>query len=460
MLLHLRTKGETRYWFLEHAFDVTATCSRPDPSADREMGLRRNPCAPERPEETSALADVAPTSPTIEERPNAGSNAAEEASFGPQCQLFERDEAIHASTSPALGQATLLANVLRAVGIRFVEVDSRPTIGPNVVRYHVTLEPAERTENLRRRAEDIGREMGCNVFISSLPGQRFVAIDVPRPDRQLVQLAPALDDLQRTAMLGPGQLRMLVGAMPAGEPVIIDLAMLPHLLLAGASGSGKSFWMLRALLGLALLVDPSQLELVIIDPKGLDFAPLAHLPHVRRSEIVEDPAAAIEVLREITGSELAARTRLLQQAGCANFRELRIRHPDSTAKNLVIAIDEYADIVTSLPKDERDEFERQVLRLAQRARAVGVHLMIATQRPTVDLITGGVKANLPSRISFRLPQRADSLVILDQPGAEMLLGAGDMLLLHEGHLQRLQGYYASTSDVAALVGRISERRTR
>jgi DNA segregation ATPase FtsK/SpoIIIE-like protein len=418
--------------------------------AGDEDGLHPIDCTSEGRLELSTPEASAPIPPTTAERPRLESEPTE----------TEVVEAFRASMNPASGQANLLAEVLRAIGIRFVAVDSRPTIGPNVVRYHVVLEPAERTENLRRRAEDIGREMGCNVFISSLPGQRFVAIDVPRPDRQLVPLVPALDALPRMAIPGPGQLRMLVGATPAGVPVIIDLAMLPHLLLAGASGSGKSVWMLGALLGLALLVEPSQLELVIIDPKGLDFAPLAHLPHVRRSEIVEDPAAAIEVLREITGAELAARTRLLQQAGCANFRELRIRHPDSAAKNLVIAIDEYADLVTSLPKDERDEFERQVLRLAQRARAVGVHLMIATQRPTVDLITGSVKANLPSRISFRLPQRADSLVILDQLGAEMLLGAGDMLLLHEGQLQRLQGYYASTSDVATLVERISEKRTR
>jgi S-DNA-T family DNA segregation ATPase FtsK/SpoIIIE len=126
----------------------------------------------------------------------------------------------------------------------------------------------------------------------------------------------------------------------------------------------------------------------------------------------------------------------------------------------VVVIDEYAELVTILPKTEREEFERQILRLAQRARAVGIHMIIATQRPTTEFVTGAVKANLPTRISFRLPQRVDSMTIIDQPGAENLLGAGDMLLLHEGRLQRLQGYFVSMDEIATLVAELAQPKEK
>jgi S-DNA-T family DNA segregation ATPase FtsK/SpoIIIE len=141
----------------------------------------------------------------------------------------------------------------------------------------------------------------------------------------------------------------------------------------------------------------------------------------------------------------------LQQTGCSNLRELRARRPEAGAKYLVVVIDEYADLGLSLEKPERADLERRILRLAQRARAAGIFLVLATQRPSVDFITGAVKANLATRISLRLPQRVDSQVILDQPGAEDLLGAGDLLLLHEGRVQRLQGYFASTDEISRLL---------
>jgi len=139
------------------------------------------------------------------------------------------------------------------------------------------------------------------------------------------------------------------------------------------------------------------------------------------------------------------------------LRELHAKRPDLEIGYLVVVVDEYADLVTVLCGSERADFEKQVLRLTQRARAVGIHLIIATQRPSTDFVTGAVKANLPTRISFRLPQRTDSMVILDQPGAERLLGAGDMLLWREGRVQRLQGYFASTEEIARLLtDRIAE----
>jgi DNA segregation ATPase FtsK/SpoIIIE-like protein len=198
---------------------------------------------------------------------------------------------------------------------------------------------------------------------------------------------------------------------------------------------------------------------VSVDPKAVDYAPFATVPHLRAGHIITEPEEVVGLLAELVESELPKRTQLLQQAGCSNFRELRSRHPETGAKYLVVVIDEYADLGLTLDETERAELERGILRLAQRARAAGVFLILATQRPSVDFVAGGVKANLSTRISFRLPQRVDSQVILDEPGAEDLLGAGDLLLLHEGHIQRLQGYFASTDEIARLLNnRIATRR--
>lgn len=144
---------------------------------------------------------------------------------------------------------------------------------------------------------------------------------------------------------------------------------------------------------------------------------------------------------------------MLRQAGCANLTELHAKWPNHGLKRTIVVIDELGDLITILSKEDRQQFEREILRLAQRARAVGIHLIIATQRPTREFITGSIKANLPCRISFHLPQKNDSLVILDQPGAERLLGLGDMLLLHDGKTRRLQGYHTAVrkaTDLAAL----------
>lgn len=440
VLVHIRTIGGQRYWLL---------ASGPPPTS-RPAALRTSR-QPTDPEPFEVLDELRGHADQVDEDDHAIRDAAPLASPA----RGERLPQDSVTTGSASDCASRMAQILSLIGIRVVEVNPRLIPGPNSTRFEVLLHPNERTETLRRRAEDIGRELGASIQISHVPGRRHVAIDVQREDRQIVSLFPALEGLERGR--GPGELRILIGVTPVGEPVTVDLAGLPHMLVAGASGSGKSVWLLTALLCLALSVSADELDLLIVDPKGLDFGVLGALPHLRDSKIIEDPAEAIELLRRLTGEELAARTQLLQKVGCVNFGELRARHPDIEAKNLVVAIDEYADIVTSLPREAREDFERQVLRLAQRARAVGIHLVIATQRPTVDLITGAVKANLPSRISFRLPQRTDSLVILDQPGAEALLGAGDMLFLHGGALQRLQGYFASPTEAAELIKRIAER---
>ena len=440
VLLNLRTTPNGRYWLLKRAGRVVDQRKDSAEEAPAHQPPKGSMPAPVSQAEPPTLDADAEEEEEEEEIPDTGSEVPAQ------------------DAGPYADQIASLWGALEAVDVQVVEIDPNPQVGPAVIQHRVLLGPGERIDTLRRRAEDISREVGCDVMISQIPGQRHVAVDFPRPDRQIVPLAPAIAALPKEDV-APG-LWMPVGVTPAGKGVALDLATQPHILFAGASGAGKTVAEQVAVVSLACRLSPDQLEIVIIDPKAIDFSPFASLPHLRGGRIVTEPEEAINVLRELTGPELAARTRILQDARCPNIRELRARRPDLGVKHIVVAIDEYAELVTILAKTEREEFERQILRLAQRARAVGIHMIIATQRPTTEFVTGAVKANLPTRISFRLPQRVDSMTIIDQPGAESLLGAGDMLLLHEGRLQRLQGYFVSMDEIATLVAELAQPKER
>jgi S-DNA-T family DNA segregation ATPase FtsK/SpoIIIE len=232
-----------------------------------------------------------------------------------------------------------------------------------------------------------------------------------------------------------------------------DLSTLPHLIVAGATGGGKTMFLRCMITSLVLRWEPRELQLLLIDLKSVDFTAFARLPHLRCGGIVTAPYDAIEALHALTDEELPRRTRLLRDAACPNFRDLAARDQECAAAPIVVIIDEFADLICVLDRHQRDDLERVVLRLAQRARAVGIYLVLATQRPSTEFISGSIKANFPCRVSFRLPQRLDSLVVLDQIGAEKLLGAGDMLLLHDGRLHRLQGYYVTVDEEVQLLTR-------
>ena len=448
VLVHVRNTKNGRYWFLEKSGTTCVT------GMEKGMAVRSCPprqgVVPEAPEELSPEEEEATSLPASDAtavatpRPVTGASGGYPGRKPSTAQLRED------------GQSAALRRAIEDVGVHVDHVDPVPLVGPTVTRYRVYLTPGERIRHLRRRSEDLARGLGSTVFVTQVPGERCVAIDLPRKDRQVVSLASALAQFPLTD--NPAALWLPIGISPAGEPVFLDLTLLPHILLAGGTGSGKSVWLRSALLSLVLGGAPSDLEILLVDPKSVDYAPFAAVPHLRGGHIITEPEEAIELLQELTESELARRTQLLQHAGCSNFRELRARHPETGARYLVVVIDEYADLGLSLEKAERAEFERQVVRLAQRGRAAGIFLILATQRPSVDLITGRVKANLPTRISFRLPQRVDSQLILDEPGAEDLLGAGDLLLLHEGCLQRLQGFFLSTEEITKLIDdRITKR---
>lgn len=419
--IRVRGIGEKRQWFLDRGKPTEV-----NEEADQDQPWPQEIEADEPDEPTLADEDGLPSAPVI--HPDIRTSR-------PALALAPSSEELH--------------RILRSYGIAVRDDCPAPLVGPTIVRHRVALGAGVTAASLRRRAEDIGRALGCEVLVSNLPGEPFIGLDLPRTDRQILPLLPAIEALpERTAQ---GELWLPVGMAPDGTRMVLDLGVLPHILAAGASGGGKTAWLLCCILALALQLPPEELELIVIDIKAVDFAIVARLPHLCGGEVISDPEREVETLQQLTGPELQRRTTLLRENNCPNYRELRAKLPDQHLKSTVVVIDELADLMTTFSRSEREDFEKSLLRLAQRARSVGVHLLIATQRPTREFIGGGIKANLPCRIAFRLPQRIDSAVILDQNGAEMLLGAGDLLLLHNGVLQRLQAYFVPTEQQAQLV---------
>ena len=249
------------------------------------------------------------------------------------------------------------------------------------------------------------------------------------------------------------ELPICVGVNPAGEPTRLDLGddKLPHILVAGGTGSGKTIFLYSVVLSLVLAHTEKTLELVIIDPKQTDFTAFGRLKHLRGHEIITDADRGVEVIHEIVEHELQQRSDQLQRAKFRDIKVYNLSNANKLIRPLVVVIDEYADLVAVLGKKEREQFERVISRIAARGRNVGIHLILATQRPTTDIVTGNIKANMACRISFSLPSSRDSQVVLDEPGAERLLRNGDMLLLLEGRLTRLQGYYVDPQRIEPLL---------
>lgn len=317
--------------------------------------------------------------------------------------------------------------------------------GPTVIRYRTrTLGKLSITE-VERRARDISREIVApgSIQIGDEPG--FVTVDVPRAEPETLMLAtvlPALDSHPSR----PGALDFVAGVAPSGQITIADLSRLPHLLVAGATGSGKSVFLRGLLVELLRKRTPDQLHLTIVDPKRLDFAPFASSPHLLGHPIISDPDEALSVLRNTLETELAQRQPILEAAGVSSASEFY--ESGGTLEELpqlVIIVDEFADLV--LAGSDRKAFSELIQRYAQLTRAYGIFLVLATQRPSVDVVTGSIKANLSARIAFSLPSVRDSMTILDRGGAEDLLGNGDLLFYRNGRVERLQAPLATLADV-------------
>lgn len=292
-------------------------------------------------------------------------------------------------------------------------------------------------------------------IVAPIPGKDVVGFEIANQTRQDVFLSEILQGKETAAY--QGKLPIVLGVDSVGDSVVEDLASMPHLLVAGSTGSGKSVGMHAMLVSMLSKRSPDELKLVLVDPKRLEFAPYADIPHLL-FPIVTNMRAVAPVLKWVV-HEMEGRYEKMSRLGVRNINEYHKTHGGSGHSDMpyiVVMIDELADLMMVAGK----EVEVQLARIAQMARAAGIHMIVATQRPSVDVVTGVIKVNFPSRIAFRVSSKIDSRTILDSSGAEKLLGRGDMLFMSSssGHLRRVHGAYVSEKEVEKLTSYLKAMR--
>lgn len=329
------------------------------------------------------------------------------------------------------------------------------TTGPSIIRYAVELDPGVKVERIVSLAKTLALATQCEEvrIIAPIPGTSYVGIEVPRLDRQVVPFTSTLAWLAQddnADQLGP--LAFPVGETVDGTMIFDDLTKMPHLLIAGATGSGKSVALNTLLCTLIARNDSDALELFLIDPKRVELAAYADAPQVR--ELVTNMTDAMSVLSELVAI-MGDRYAHFADSGVRNIEEYNALKPLNSFALIVVVVDELADLVLVGGKD----VEYSIVRLTQLARAAGIHLVLATQRPTVDVVTGLIKANVPSRWSFAVASGRDSMVVLDETGAQALTGKGDSLWRPQGqmHPQRAQAVFITGNEVNTIVAAAAER---
>ncbi|MGQ0678733.1 MAG: DNA translocase FtsK [Actinomycetota bacterium] len=363
-----------------------------------------------------------------------------------------------------VSKETVRATVARLEGtLQQFLVDARVTgytVGPTVTRYEIELGPAVKVNRVVGLEKEIRYALAAGELriLAPIPGRSAIGIEVPNKDRQTVTLGDVMRSPQARTAEHP--LTVGLGKDISGTSVVVNLADMPHLLIAGSTGAGKSTCVNAMLASILVRARPDQVRLLLIDPKMVELSNYNGVPHLLTA-VVTSAKKASEALGWVA-REMDARYEVLASVGyrhCDAYNEaVRERAlPDfedgtkrSTFPYYLVVVDELADLMMVAPR----EVEDHICRIAQKARAVGIHLIVATQRPSVDVVTGVIKANIPSRMAFATASMQDSRVILDEGGADRLIGKGDMLYKHAsaGKAQRLQGCWVSEKEIAALVG--------
>jgi DNA segregation ATPase FtsK/SpoIIIE, S-DNA-T family len=357
------------------------------------------------------------------------------------------------STDVAERTAAALVQTLAHFGVQATIVGQ--ISGPRVTRYELQLAPGTKVSKVAALKDDLSYALATTEIriLAPIPGKQAVGVELPNLSPNLVTLGDIFDDLPATA----SPLAVWLGKDISGTAVWTDLARMPHLLIAGTTGSGKSGCINTLLTSILLRSTPDDVRMILIDPKRIELGFYESIPHLL-TPVVSSPKQASAALTNVV-AEMEQRYEKLSAVRARNLAEanrtLRQRG-EQPLPYLLVVIDELADLMMISPQQVEDA----VIRLAQKSRAVGIHLVLATQRPSVDVITGMIKANVPSRIAFAVSSQTDSRVILDQAGAESLLGQGDMLFkpLGTSRLQRVQGAYVSEEEIALVVDQARHQR--
>jgi S-DNA-T family DNA segregation ATPase FtsK/SpoIIIE len=348
--------------------------------------------------------------------------------------------------------------------IRVVEIQT----GPVIAQYEIELEKGLRLAKITGLADDIAIALRVPSvrIVAPIPGKNTVGIEVPNAERQLVRLREVIDE--GAARAQKMKIPIFLGKDVSGHSMVIDLATLPHLLIAGRTGTGKSVCLNSIILSMLMTRRPDEVRMLLVDPKMVELSPYQRLPHLMHPVVTDMRKAeailgwAVEKMEERYALLARAGVRHISNYNALGEEELMERLQPETDEDraaiprqlpfIVIVADEMADLMMTAGK----EVEQHIIRLAQKSRAVGIHLILATQKPTVDVITGLIKSNLPARISFQVASRTDSRVVLDEMGADKLLGNGDMLFLWPGtsQLHRGQGTFVSDEEINRIVGSV------
>jgi S-DNA-T family DNA segregation ATPase FtsK/SpoIIIE len=333
------------------------------------------------------------------------------------------------------------------------------TQGPSVTRFEVQPEPGVKVNKITNLNDDIKLSLAAkDIRIEApIPGKHTIGIEVPNKQSRPVWIREIIQNQVFEEASSP--LTAVLGLDISGKPIVTDLKKMPHGLIAGATGSGKSVCINSIIVSLLYKARPDDVKLLLIDPKMVELAPYNHIPHLV-SPVITDVKAATAALKWAV-DEMERRYELFAHAGVRDinrFNELAIQHKQYSDKLpfIVIIIDELADLMMMSPAD----VEEAICRIAQKARACGIHLIVATQRPSVDVITGLIKANIPTRIAFSVSSQVDSRTIIDISGAEKLLGRGDMLFLENGSSKpvRLQGTFVTDEEIDLVVAHVKEQQ--
>jgi DNA segregation ATPase FtsK/SpoIIIE, S-DNA-T family len=341
--------------------------------------------------------------------------------------------------------------------------------GPVITQYEISLETGLRLNKVTNLADDLALNLKVPTvrIVAPLPGRNTVGIEVPNEIRQTVHLKELVTALAATPKVSKFKLPLFVGKDVEGRPLAYDLATMPHLLIAGSTGTGKSVCLNTIIVSLLLTRRPDECRMILIDPKKVELSDYAQIPHLMTPVVKEDKksdailAWAVEKMEERYEWLHRARVRNIASYNELPFEEIVRRvNPDSEDElraiprkmpYIVIVIDEVGDLMMKMKK----EIEGNIIMLAQKSRAAGIHLILATQRPTVDVVTGLIKSNMPARICFRVTNRSDSAVVLDEKGGERLLGKGDMLFLQTGALTRAQCALVENEEIERVVNAIA-----